>query len=367
MSADRDRQLVHDASGGPSRGRPEYFHRALAVFGLGALFLVLAATLWFAGQVFLLAFTGILIAVLLHDASSMMEKWLRLPHWLALSLVLLLTAALLVLAGWLLAPHIVDQANQLVADLPSAMQRLRAYLERHGVLQYIAGALPTPERIFGNISDVAARAGTIFSGVLGALVNVVIILFLGIYLAAQPHVYTDSIVKLLPQSRRQRGREVLDELRLTLSLWLRGKLLAMTVVGIATAIGLTLLGVPLALALGVLAGLLDFIPYLGPILAALPALLIAFAHDPTLALYVLVLFVALQSAESYLLSPLVERQTVSLPPALTITMQALMSVPFGLIGVALASPLTAVFAVLIAMLYVQDVLEDQVTLPGEHG
>jgi predicted PurR-regulated permease PerM len=107
------------------------------------------------------------------------------------------------------------------------------------------------------------------------------------------------------------------------------------------------------------------VPYLGPVLAGIPAILMAFSESPTTALYVFMLFVLIQSAESYLLSPLVERKTVSLPPALTISMQVLFAVPFGLMGVALASPMTAVLFVLIAMLYVQDVLGDQVETPGD--
>ncbi|WP_420473766.1 AI-2E family transporter [Noviherbaspirillum sp. ST9] len=150
-----------------------------------------------------------------------------------------------------------------------------------------------------------------------------------------------------------------------MSLWLRGKLLSMTVVGAATAIGLTILGVPLALALGLVAGLLDFIPYIGPVLAAIPALLIAFSQGPMLALYVILLFIVLQLLEGYLLLPLIERKTVSMPPALTITMQVLMGLAFGLAGIALATPLTAVVAVLVAMLYVEDVLDDRVNLPAE--
>lgn len=351
-------------SAAPIRHAPGYPQRVLIACGISSLFVLLFVLLWFAGTTVLLVFSSVLIAVLLNDASSQLEKRMRLSHGMALGIVLLLAAALLFAGGLLLAPQLSEQVKQLTAELPAALQRLRDYFEGHPVLQQLSGSLPSPEKILSNASSLVSQAGTIFTGVLGGLGNIVIILFLSVYLAIQPRVYTDGIIKLLPQHRRPRGRVVLCELGETLSLWLRGKMLSMLVVGIATSIGLTLLGVPLGLALGVVAGLLDFIPYIGPLLAAVPAVLIAFSEGPQLALYVVLLFVALQMLEGYLLSPLVERKTVSLPPALTITMQILMGMAFGLGGVALASPLTAVVAVLIAMLYVEDVLEDRVELPS---
>src|SRR5690606_4587226 len=133
----------------------------------------------------------------------------------------------------------------------------------------------------------------------------------------QPHTYINGFVRLVPQHKRVRTREVLDEIGETLGQWLAGKLLSMIVVGFCSAVGLLLLDVPLALILGVLIGVLDFIPYLGPIIGGVPAILIAFSVGPDLALYTLLLLLALQTLEGYLLIPLVERRTVALPPAVT--------------------------------------------------
>lgn len=156
----------------------------------------------------------------------------------------------------------------------------------------------------------------------------------------------------------------MSEIGRTLGQWLMGKLLSMLIVGVLTATGLALLQVPLALLLGIVAGLLDFIPYVGPIMAGVPAVLIAFSEGPQLALYVLLLFAALQLAEGYLLLPLIERRTVALPPALTIGAQVLLGALFGFAGVALATPITAVLTVAIAMLYVEDVLGDRGRRPA---
>jgi len=228
---------------------PGFTQRVLIFFGIGTLFLLLLALLWFAASVVLLIFSSILVAVLLHDASGILEKRLPLSRGPALGLVLFLMLALFALAGWFLAPQVVAQGNQLVTDLPAAMQRARDFLERHHPLQEIVRSLPPPDKMLSDASALMARAGTVFSGVLGAFGNLAIILFVAIYLAAQPGAYTAGILRLFPKQRRARVGEVISRLGETLSLWLGGKLLSMAIVGTATAIGLTLLGVPLSLAL----------------------------------------------------------------------------------------------------------------------
>lgn len=348
-----------------SSGDAGFVERVFLVFGIGALFLGTLALLWYAGEIFLLGFSAILLAVLLHDASRALEARLTLSHNACLAVVLAAAIGILALLAWLLAPQVAAETRQLVAVLPRALQDLRDYLVKRSGMPELLWMLPDPGRVLGDPSTIAGHARSIFSGALGTATNVVIVLFVAIYLAAQPDIYIRGILKLLPPERRPKGGTVLCELGETLSLWLRGKLLSMTIIGVAIAAGLGLLGVPLALALGLVAGVLDFIPYLGPILAAVPAVLIAFADEPVLAVYVIALFFVLHMAEGYLLLPMVERKTVFLPPALNIMMQVLMGSAFGLLGIALATPLTAVIAVLIAMLWVRDVLEDPVQLPGE--
>lgn len=354
-----------DAGGRASPEKNEFLRRVLIVFGASVVFLLLMALIWFASGTLLLVFSSILVAILLHDACSAIERWVPLPRSVVLAIVLLLAIALFVSVGWLLAPQVADQISQLSVQLPDAWQRLLEFLYRNPVLQRVLENLPRPEDILKAPVQILTQAGNVFSGVFGGLVSSIVVLFLSIYLTVQPQVYIGGAIRLLPPDRRQRGRAVLNEIGTTLSLWLRGKLLAMAIIGILTAIGLGLLGVPLALLIGIISGLLDFIPYLGPVLSAVPALLMAFSNGPMLALYVLILYLLLQSFEGYVLLPLVERKTVSLPPALTITVQLVMGLAFGLPGVALASPFTAMAMVLIEMLYVQDVLEEPVKLPAK--
>ncbi|MGZ9045229.1 MAG: AI-2E family transporter [Telluria sp.] len=346
-------------------GERKFLHRVALVDGLGLVFILVLAALWFAADALLLIFACILFALLLYDASRRLASKLPISRQVALGIVVLVLLAIIGGGGWLMAPSVSEQADKMGAMVPRSLEQLQKSLERYSFLKSIVGEMPSADQMRETISSMLPRAGLFFSGVLGAMGNVLIITFVGIYFAASPYVYINGIVTLVPKSKRARAREVLDEIGATLSRWLFGKVCSMLLVGAATAIGLSLLGVPLAMTLGIIAGLLDFIPYLGPLMAGVPGVLIALTISPELAMYTVGLFVFIQLAEGYLLQPLVEKKTVALPPALTITMQVLLGALFGLAGVALATPLTAVLAVLVSMLYVQDVLGDNVMTPSE--
>lgn len=359
-------QAVEVKSKASLREERSFIYHAILFFSVAALFLLGASVMWYAASVLLLVFACILMAVFLFHLTRLARKWLPLPYGMVLAMVVLLIFGLLLLGGWLMAPQVSQQASDLAAALPDALQRLRSFLSTSPVFRDLMEAQPSTEKIISQVTSMLPAAGSVFTGVVGVLGNAAIIVVVGIYLAAQPQLYIGGIVAMLPHRNRARAHQVFEELGLTLGQWLAGKFISMLSVGVVTAVGLTLLDIPLALVLGVIAGLFDFIPYVGPILAGIPAVLIAFSDSPASALYVALLFIAVQTAESYLLAPIVERKMVALPPALTIMMQVLLGSIFGLIGVALASPLTAALTVLIVMLYIQDVLGDPVKTPAEH-
>ncbi|MFC7517583.1 AI-2E family transporter [Herbaspirillum sp. GCM10030257] len=366
MDDKHDSQVPQARSDDTLREERSFLHNAILFYAVGLMFLLVAGIVWYAAKVLLLLFACILVAVLLYDIAQRVQRWLHWPHGPTLALVVVLLLAVLSLAGWLMAPQVSRQVGDLTMAIPQAVDRIRAEAQQYPLLRSLLVNLPPTDQLMSQAASMLSQAGLVFSGVLGAAGNIAIMAFVGVYLAAQPHIYLDGLVTLMPHRKRQRIQEIIAELGRTLGQWLVGKAVTMVIVGAITALGLSLLGVPLALTLGILAGLLDFIPYLGPVIAGVPAVLIAFAESPTLALYTALLFLAVQIAEGYLLSPLIERRTVSLPPALTIAMQVVFGALFGLAGVALATPLTAVLAVLITMLYVQDVLGDPVKTPSEH-
>ena len=356
----------HHAEQTPAQKREEHkqedrdlSRQVVLINGITVLFIVLLAALVYAANALLLVFACILFAILLYQLAGALRKRTGLSHNLALTGVVLALLAIFVGGGWLMAPQISDQAGQLAKVIPDSLQRLRAILESHEWLKFLVRQLPSPERITQHMAAMVPNAGLFFAGLVGALGNVAIITFVGIYLAASPRQYIRGLIKLVPQRERPRAQEVMDTIGDNLGRWLLGKFASMLAVGTITSVGLYAIGVPLALILGIIAGLLDFIPYLGPIFAGVPAVLIAFTISPELALYTILAFVGIQLVEGYLLQPLIEAKSVSLPPALTIIMQLAFGAFFGLAGVALATPLTAMLSVLVNMLYIQDVLGDK--------
>ncbi len=346
-----------EADAAPKR---KLMQRTAIINGIAVLFILGLAAAWLAADALLLVFACILCAVLLYKLSDMLARRTKMKRQIALAAVVLLLFAVIGLGGWAMAPQISEQSTKLAETVPQSIEKLQQLVNAHPILKRVMSELPPPEQVVKQMSSLVPNAGLFFGGVIGALGNVVIILFVGIYFAASPHLYTSGFIKLIPPSKRPRARQVMEKIGQTLASWLLGKSISMLIVGVVTSIGLSMLGVPLALILGIIAGLLDFIPYLGPIMAGVPAVLIAFSMSPDLALYTILLFTGVQLVEGYLLQPLIESRAVDLPPALTIVMQLVFGTLFGFAGVALATPLAAALKVLVQMLYVEDVLGDKV-------
>lgn len=349
---------THAAPEAPATQR-RLARRVTLVNGIAVLFILGLAAVVLAADALLLVFACMLFAILLYKLSEIMRRRFGMNRRVALAIVVALLSAVIGLGGWAMAPQISEQSSQLAKEIPAALERLQGEVAQHPLLKRIVSELPPPEDIVKQMSSIVPNAGLFFSGVLGALGNVVIIIFVGIYFAATPGVYTGGFIRLVPQGKRGRAREVIDEMGDSLASWLVGKAASMLIVGTTTAIGLSLLGVPLALILGIIAGLLDFIPYLGPIMAGVPAVLLALSISPEMALYAFLLFAAINMLEGYVLQPMIEAKAIELPPALVIVMQLIFGTLFGFAGVALATPLAAVLAVAVRMLYIEDVLGDR--------
>jgi predicted PurR-regulated permease PerM len=191
--------------------------------------------------------------------------------------------------------------------------------------------------------------GAALSGLLLALVA-------GIYIAAQPRRYLDGLVILFPVRHRPSAREALRVAGVALHKWLVGQLVAMTLVGLLAGVGLWLLDVPSPLALALIAGLLEFVPVAGPFASAVPAILLALAIGWEKAALVAILYLGIQQIEGNLITPLVQQQSVDLPPALTLFAMVAFGLLFGLLGVLLAAPLTVCLYVWVKTLYLHDLL-----------
>ncbi|MGI4952278.1 MAG: AI-2E family transporter [Janthinobacterium lividum] len=348
---------MNDQNPAPSRlpSRP-------AVAGL-VVAAVVALLLYVASDVLLIGFAGLLLAVFLRVGADAITRWTRLPSGWALLAFILLIIAGFVLVGVFAAPVVADQADQLTQQVPRAFAALRTRLEGQAWSRALLDQVQ-PERLFSAGKAIAGGAGTALSATFGALGNAAMIFILGLFLAIDPPTYTRGLRALFPPERRDQVDTVLNELDEVLRGWLLAQLGSMAVIGVLTALGLWALGMPLVVALGLLAALLTFIPNLGPILSAVPAVLLALADQPVTAAYVVALYIVVQIIEGNVTTPLIQQHTIAMPPALTIAMQVLLGTLFGLLGLALAVPLTAVGVTLVRRLYVEAYLERRPVRPA---
>lgn len=305
---------------------------------LFTLFLiVILLIIWRAIGVFFLAFASILLAILLHAIGSWTQKIIKLPYLVSLLIALFCIAGFLLLIFWLYTPLITQQFQLLLDQLPAATQEIQKTLSPH--LESLKKELSN-ETLFHQVVS-------IFSSTVGSVISFLIFLIVGFYLAIMPGRYLIGVLYPLPEKNKARVRDVLTLMAHALRYWLVGKVVAMFVIGSLTYIGLWFLDISLAFILGLLAGLLAFIPYVGAVVAAIPAILIAYTVSPLTALYVLVLFLVVHFLEGYLITPFIEQRTVAIPPALTIMGQILLYVLVGGIGLVLASPLIVVIMAVI--------------------
>jgi predicted PurR-regulated permease PerM len=353
-------EKVADAS---ERVPPQFVRKGMAVLGIALLGILLITVVWLAAEILLVAFAGILLGVFLVALRDLVVRWTPLSEgW---SLLLVLTALLAITGAGVafLVPQLAEQIDEFRRTLPEILRDVERFLEQYGWGRQL---METVEAGGGEGGEMASG----FTAALGAMVSgatyLVGILFIGLFIAINPRLYTDAVIHMVPVSRRARAREVLADVGHSLRWFLVARAIAMLLVGVSTAIALLLMGIPLALLLGVIAGTLTFVPYLGPVLAAFPILAISLLEGPTQALWVLVVYTIIQQIEGNIFDPLILQRVVHLPPAITVGSQLMGSALLGMFGLALATPFAAVMQVIIRRVYREDVLGEspEKTEPG---
>lgn len=291
-------------------------------------------------DVLLLAFAGVLFAVFLRTLSDPVSTHTRISSGWALLIVVVVLAALMALAAWKAAPDVAHQVDELIVDAPKlvdqATESVKSYSWGRWALDQADGAadwLGKPRTV--------RRAATVVSSGIGLLGTGLVVLLVGLFIAIEPSPYKRGILRLVPVAGRKKADELLDDVWRVLRAWLLGKLVAMAAIFVVTWGGLIALGVPIALTLALLAAALTFIPNFGPVLAAIPAILLGLQQGTGTALAVAGLYAGAQALESYVLTPLIQRKAVSLPPAITLLAQVAMGLVAGGMGLLLATPLIA--------------------------
>ncbi|RKF12667.1 AI-2E family transporter [Roseovarius spongiae] len=325
-----------------------------------AILLVIAVALltWQFAAVLLLAFAGLLLSVLLRHLALTLSNVTSLPVGLCLVVVFGGIIAVTVLLAILAGPRVASELMEVLESLPRALSDMRSFIGQTEWGEYLLNFLSREEG--GTQWNIVKMLGGTASTTAALFANLVIVFTVAIFLAVDPHLYRRGFLHLVPKAGRARAREVLDTLGSGLWRWLLGQSIDMVAVAIMTGLGLWLIGVPVPLALGLIAGLTNFIPYLGPFLSGIPATLIAFSQSPMDAVYTAGLFLLIQQIEGNLLMPLIQKRATSLPPVLTILAVVALGGLFGLLGALLATPLMLVIIILVRMLYVENVLGDNV-------
>jgi len=323
----------------------EYSQRVVVTIAL----IVFTLLLWKIAPVLMLAFAGIVFAGAVRAASEPMTRRLHVHDTWAVGIVFALFLLLVVGGGYLFGKQIASQTTELWDAIKSAAATAQAKMSGFPigawVLENMKGA-----------SDPEAM-GKVFKGtvtVFGGLADVILVLFLSLYFAVDPKLYRNGVLLLLPATVRGKVGEALDASGDALRKWLLGQLGAMAVVGVLTGIGLWMIGVPMAIPLAILSGLLDFVPLIGPLIAAIPGILIAFSQGGDVAVYAALVYFGVQFIEGHVVIPLAQKWSVSLPPVLGLLSIVAFGIVFGLIGVLFAMPLTVVAVVLVKRLWVDN-------------
>ncbi len=299
----------------------------------------------------MLLFAAIVVAVLIAAVVDWLSERFRLGRKIVFALILSIAVLGISLIVWLIGPGIIDQFADLQTDLPVAAHQLMARVEAYGWGRWLLAQWSGYSQLSGSVSSALTRIGGIVLSTATVLSGLVLIGVLGIYLAAEPEAYFAYIRRATPSPYRATLNACAAAALRNLRGWILSQMLSMTAVGIIVACGLWALRVPLAGTLGVIAALLTFIPNIGPILSVVPAVLLAVAISPTKGLLTVLLFLGVHFLEGNVITPLLTRRIVRLPPALTMTAQLLLAVIAGPLGLALAAPFAAatlgVFDVLI--------------------
>jgi len=328
---------------------PGHIRKAWDIVGIVALTTVLLLIFEATFSVFLLIFAGILVAVFFRGLSGLIQRKTRWNEKVCVIISILSTLALAVGFFWLIGAKIQAQAAELSETLPKTIEQAKNQLEGSSVGDGVIEELTSKE----SMEKLQTFAGSFFKSTFGVLGDIYVVLFVGIFLTVAPKTYVSGVIELVPERGQDKAKRIFEALSEQLRNWIKGQLLAMFVVFVFTAIGLSIMGIPLWLVLSLLAGLLSFIPNFGPIISLIPAVLVGLMQGPETALWIVGLYLLVQFVESNFITTLIQQKMVNMPPALIISAQMILGALTGSWGLILSTPLTVVLIVLIKHLYIE--------------
>ena len=341
----------------PDADDARFVRRVLWVVLIGAVLTVL----YLAQHLLILAFGSILIAIVIHAIADLYGTHLRVPKRAALGISIATLFAFLALLGWLFGVEFRQQVNTLVVSLPGLIDQLQAFMARSPVGAKVVDAVRADfagSRVAQDIGELARGAGEL-------LLNTVIVLFGAMFFAVEPAVYERGLLLLVPPSKRAAVEDAIGDVGATLLLWLRAELIQMTAMGTMVGVGLWLAGVPSAALLGLLTGLSEFIPYVGPFAAMLPALGLAATQGTQPLVWALAVFAIVRVVQTNLVTPFVTGRVVAIPPAISLFAIIGTGAVFGLFGLFFSGGILVVVFTLVRSLYLREVLGEDIPRTGE--
>jgi predicted PurR-regulated permease PerM len=330
----------------------DFFKLVLIVIAVA----VTPVLIWYLFGVVLMAFGAIILAMLLCLGAHPIKRWLRLPQWTALILSGLIILVVIGGAAYLFGSYISSQFQDVTARTASASADIEKSLQGTATGRFLLQHMWSGNLSLTDVLPGLVRTSTTF------VEAVIIMIICGVYLAAQPHLYRTGVIWLFPPRHHARAAEIYDGIGEALRLWLVGQLFEMLVIGLLCTLAVWLIGVPSPLALGLIAGIGEFIPYLGPILAAIPAVLVALTKSPETALWTLVAYLVIHQIEGNMVAPLIQRRMVAIPPAVMLIGIVAITYLFGAIAIIFAAPMAVVIFAAVNLIYVRDTLHEKTAL-----
>ena len=316
------------------------------IFSLLIVLLLLFKTLF---GVILLSLAGILLAVYFRGFASLIQHKLHWPAKLCIFISVLINILLLAGFFWFVGARLQNQIAELSDTLPQTIQHLKEQLNQSVIGTKIISSINSAADSI-KIESVAKK---FFSGTFGVLSDLYVVLLFAVFFTVNPLLYKKGFVKLLPPKAKDKGDKLLDELNTVLKKWIKAQIIGFFFIAVFTGIGLWILGMPLILTLALIAGILNFIPNFGPLIALIPAILLGLMQSPSTALIVACIYTGVQIIQSAVTQPIIQQKMVSLPPALTIFAQVALGMVAGFWGVLLATPIVVIILKIINRLYIE--------------
>lgn len=352
-------------------GDPGFLRRCITVAAVAAGAVLVIWFVWATAHALLLLFSAFLVAVAIDGLARLVRKLLPVTQHTAVALTVVALAVLLGTALTMGSLNVAAQAPQLRKQIEHSVDRIQSKMKHYHLAENLVHGSSSSDHGVSSHSNVLGEKLTgelsgAASFTLTTITDMFLIVVVGLYFALGPDLYQNSVLRLFPPSRQERVAYISAQAAYAIRRWLTGRIISMMVVGVGSAVGLWLIGIPFPLLLGLIARLLTFIPYLGALVSAVPALLIAVLHGYAAVAYVGGLYLGLHILEGYLLSPWIQKQAVSIAPGFLLSAQVLGAAVAGVLGIALAAPIALVAAVIVQLSYVHDVMGETPHLPGRN-